>query len=74
MKVTFFKPFYGNYWIIDLAPDYSYAVVGEPSRKYLWILSRSPQMDAETYSEITQRVQKLGYNPAKLIKTPQPQH
>ena len=39
LKVAFFKPFYRRYWIIDLAVDYSYAVVGEPSRKYLWILS-----------------------------------
>ncbi len=70
-KVAFFKPFYGKYWIIDLAADYSYAVVGEPRRKYLWILSRSPQMSGETYDKIARRVQELGYAAAKLIKTPQ---
>jgi len=74
LKVAFFKPFYGNYWIIDLAPDYSFAVVGEPSRKYLWILSRSPQMGEETYKEITRRVQELGYDPIKLIKPLQSQN
>ncbi|HMW38503.1 MAG: lipocalin family protein [Saprospiraceae bacterium] len=39
----------GKYWINDLAPDYSYAVVGHPNRKYLWILSRTPQMDQSVY-------------------------
>src|SRR5664279_4734108 len=73
MKVAFFKPFYGKYWIIDLATDYSYAVVGEPTRKYLWVLSRTPQMSGETYEKITRRVEELGYDPAKLIKTPQSQ-
>jgi apolipoprotein D and lipocalin family protein len=74
LKVAFFKPFYGNYWIIDLASNYSYAVVGEPSRKHLWILSRTPTMAEETYGEITRRVQELGYDTAKLIKTPQSQN
>src|SRR5579885_1618390 len=41
LAVTFFWPFYGKYWVIDLGQDYEYAVVGEPSRKYLWILSRT---------------------------------
>ena len=45
LKVWFFWPFKGNYWIIDLDPDYQWAVVGEPSRKYLWILSRTPTME-----------------------------
>ena len=73
LKVTFFKPFYGKYWVIDLAADYSYAVVGEPTRKYLWILSRTPRMSAETYGKISQRVRELGYDPAKLIQTAQSQ-
>jgi len=71
LKVTFFWPFSGDYWIIDLAPDYSYAVVGEPSRKYLWILSRTPQMDDTTYREITERIRFLGYDPTRLLKTKQ---
>jgi apolipoprotein D and lipocalin family protein len=52
LKVQFFWPFKGNYWIIDLADDYSYAVVGDKSRKYLWILSRTPQMEKKIYDEI----------------------
>jgi apolipoprotein D and lipocalin family protein len=73
LKFAFFKPFYCKNRIIDLAPDYSYAVVGESSRRYLWILSRAPQMSGETYEKITRRVQERGYDPAKLIKTPQSQ-
>lgn len=69
LKVTFFWPFYGSYWIIDLAPDYSYAVVGEPSRKYLWILSRTPALEGGTQQKIHGRLRELGYDPAKLIET-----
>lgn len=48
LKVQFFWPFKGKYWIIDLADDYSYAVVGHPNRKYLWILSRTSKMNEST--------------------------
>ncbi len=51
LKVTFFWPFFGDYWIIDLSPNYEYAVIGEPSRKYLWILSRTAKMDDKLYTE-----------------------
>jgi len=69
LKVTFFWPFSGNYWIIDLAPDYSYAVVGEPDRKYLWILSRSSHLTESVYGQIVTRVRELGYDPSLLMKT-----
>ena len=49
LKVTFVWPFYGDYWIINLGKDYDYAVVGTPNRKYLWILSRTPQMDDKLF-------------------------
>lgn len=71
LKVTFFWPFSGNYWIIDLDPDYQYAVVGEPNRKYLWILSRTPTLDERTYSAILARIRNAGYDPERLLKTPQ---
>jgi apolipoprotein D and lipocalin family protein len=71
LKVTFFWPFSGNYWIIDLAPYYSYAVIGEPGRKYLWILSRTSLLTESTYGEIVTRVRELGYDPSKLTKTKQ---
>jgi apolipoprotein D and lipocalin family protein len=71
LKVTFFWPFSGDYWIIGLSPDYRYALVGEPARKYLWILSRTPEMDEATYKEVLEEIRAAGYDPAKLIKTRQ---
>ncbi len=67
LKVTFFWPFYGDYWIIDLDPQYRWAVVGEPHRKYLWILSRTPQMDAATLNQIKSRLPQKSYDPNKLV-------
>lgn len=65
-----FLPFvWGDYWIIELAPDYSYAVVGEPGRKYLWILSRTPQMDENILQELIRRAAAQGYDVGPLIKT-----
>ena len=74
LKVTFFWPFYGDYWVIGLSPDYQYAIVGEPSRKYLWILSRTPSMEETTYQEVLRQVETLGYQPGKLQKTNQSVH
>jgi apolipoprotein D and lipocalin family protein len=71
LKVWFFWPFKGNYWIIDLHPDYQWAVVGEPSRKYLWILSRTTTMDDTVYQGILERLPLKGYDPEKLQKTEQ---
>lgn len=71
LKVQFFWPFKGAYWIIDLADDYSYAVVGHPNRNYLWILSRTPKMDPVVYNQIIARVQAKGFNIEKLQKTVQ---
>ena len=45
LKVSFFWPFYGDYWILDLAEDYSWVIIGEPTGKYLWILARNPILD-----------------------------
>ncbi len=73
LKVTFFWPFYGNYWIIELDPEYRWAVVGEPGRKYLWILAREPHLDDELYNRIAERIRTQGYELAGLIKTPQGQ-
>ncbi len=71
LKVTFFWPFSGDYWIIDLDSGYRYAVVGEPNRKYLWILSRTPQLESQQYERILGTIRAAGYDPDKLIKTPQ---
>ena len=71
LKVQFFWPFRGDYWIIDLGEDYNYAVVSDPSKKYLWILSRTPKMAGEKYSEIIVRLNQMGFNIAKLHVTEQ---
>jgi apolipoprotein D and lipocalin family protein len=62
---------WGDYWILDLDKDYNYAVVGDPDRDYLWILSRTPELDTATYEDILDKVENMGFNPNKLIKTPQ---
>lgn len=69
LKVSFFWPFWGDYWVIELGPDYRYAVVGHPDRDYLWILSRSPSMDDATYQGIERRLKDQDYDPGRLIQT-----
>ena len=69
LKVWFFWPFKGNYWIIDLDPKYQWAVVGEPKRRYLWVLSRTPMMDENLYQEILSRLSLKGYDPSRLRRT-----
>jgi apolipoprotein D and lipocalin family protein len=71
LKVTFFWPFSGDYWIIDLDPEYRWAVVGEPGRRYLWVLSREPQLDAALYQQIVERAKQRGFDTGKLLKTRQ---
>lgn len=69
LEVSFFRPFWGDYWIIDLAGDYSHAVVGHPGRDYLWILARTPAMDEATYQGIVTRLQAQGYETSRLVRT-----
>jgi apolipoprotein D and lipocalin family protein len=57
--------------VIDLGPNYEYSVVGDPDRKYLWILSREPKINDPVYSEIIRRVEEQGFDSGKLIKTAQ---
>jgi apolipoprotein D and lipocalin family protein len=69
--LSIFPFVWGKYWIIDLAPDYSYAVIGEPSREYLWILSRTPALPQEVYSALLERIRNQGYDPSALVMTKQ---
>jgi apolipoprotein D and lipocalin family protein len=69
LRVTFFWPFYGDYWIIDLDPEYRWAVVGEPDRKYLWILAREPDMEESLYRSIVARALTKGYELNEIVKT-----
>lgn len=69
IKVSFFWPFSGDYWIIDLGENYEYAVVGHPNPKYLWILSRIPEMDETIYNRILEKLRNQFYDVNKLMKT-----
>ena len=71
LKVSFFRPFYGNYWVLMLDEKYQYAVIGEPSREYFWILSRTKTLDEDIKKKILLEMPKLGYQENMLIW---PQH
>ena len=73
LKVQFFWPFSGAYWIIELDGNYQYAVVGHPNRNYLWILCRKPRMDEGLYDSLLARIRDVhGYDINKIKKTLQP--
>jgi apolipoprotein D and lipocalin family protein len=62
LKVSFFGPFYGDYWVLDRADDYSWSIVGEPSGRYLWILTRTAKPDSQARAMLEARVKALGYD------------
>jgi len=68
LKVSFFRPFWGNYYIIDLDEDYKWVLVGEPSRKYLWVLSREKTMNKEIYSSLLKTAEENGFDISKLLQ------
>jgi apolipoprotein D and lipocalin family protein len=68
LKVSFFWPFSGDYWILDVGPDYEYAMVGEPGRNYLWILSRKPVMEPATFEKLVNKAKSLGFDTSRLIR------
>lgn len=69
--LSFLPNVWGDYWILGLAPDYGYAVVGDPDRRYLWILSRAPSLDEARYSEALETARKNGFDVTRLVKTRQ---
>jgi len=71
LKVQFLWPFRGDYYIIDLADDYRYVVVGHPGRDYLWILSREPYMTNDTYTRLVEIIKGKGFDVGRLQKTEQ---
>lgn len=71
LKVTFFWPFYGNYWIIDLDEDYQFALVGDPSHKYLWILCRQKLMEEENYFRLLETAKMNGFDTSRIQKIDQ---
>jgi apolipoprotein D and lipocalin family protein len=62
---------WGDYWVIDLDDDYQLAAVSEPSREYLWVLSRTPKVDANTYNALLKRLSAQGFDLSKLERSPQ---
>lgn len=72
LKVSFFGPFFSDYWVLDRAEDYSWSLVGEPEGRYLWILSRTPQIDDALLQDLLGRLRAIGYNTDALYFTPQP--
>ncbi len=73
LKVSFFWPFRSDYWVIGLADDYAWAVVGNPNRKYLWVLSRTPRLPPEQLERALQAASAQGYDLTQLKYTPQGQ-
>ncbi len=72
LKVSFFGPFYfGDYWVLDHADDYSWSIVGEPSGKYLWILTRQAHPSDATRDSLVARAKTLGYDIRLLHLTAQ---
>lgn len=70
LKVSFFGPFFvGDYWVLDHAPDYSWSIVGEPSGRYLWLLSRTANPSAEARRTIMERARTLGYDLSLVRET-----
>lgn len=58
---------WADYWVLALDPDYQWSLVGEPDRKYLWILARSPSMDAALFASLKQRAEEMGYDLSDLV-------
>ena len=77
LKVKFYVPPFlpiipvtGDYWVLFIDDDYQYALIGQPSRRYLWILSRQNRLDEEIFNELVQKAKDVGYDVSKLHKTP----
>jgi len=67
LKVTFFWPFAGDYWIIDLDPDYRWAIVGTPSRENLWLLSRTPKIDVTLLQQLLAAAKAKGFDTGRML-------
>jgi apolipoprotein D and lipocalin family protein len=72
LSVTFFWPFSGDYWILGLGDDYGYAVVGSPDRRFLWILSRNPEMPEALWGRVLEEVRRQGFDPGRLVRSNRP--
>ena len=71
LKVTFFWPFAGNYYIMALDEGYAYALVGDPSRKYLWVLARTKTLEESIYSELMALAKNKGFDVEQVMRIDQ---
>jgi len=71
LLVSFFWPFYGDYWVLDLDEDYQRVLIGTPSRDYAWVLSRTPQLDEAQLQRLLDKAASLGFDKAAFKRTPQ---
>jgi apolipoprotein D and lipocalin family protein len=71
LKVSFFWPVKGHYWILDLDPDYNWALSGTPNLANLWVLSRTPQLEQDILDRLIDHASRLGFNTTKIAYTPQ---
>ena len=67
LEVSFFGPFWGDYWVLERAEDYSWSIVGEPEGRYLWLLTRAETITPDQRSDFESRIVRLGYRPAELV-------
>lgn len=76
LQVSFFRPFYGDYWILELDPEYRWVLVGEPGRNYAWVLAREPKLDDATLEALLTRASALGFDRQAFLRTlhTQPMH
>jgi len=80
VSVLGWRPFWGDYWVIGLDPDYRWAVVGSPDRQYGWVLARTPGLDDAAFARIREIIERNGYawsrfepsHPALTLKRPAP--
>jgi apolipoprotein D and lipocalin family protein len=72
LKVSFFGPFYGDYWVLDHADDYNWSIVGESSGRYLWILARTSNPSEADVADLIARARAMGYDTSMLFRTVQP--
>ncbi|HSJ82066.1 MAG TPA: lipocalin family protein [Thiobacillus sp.] len=73
LRVSFFRPFYGDYWILELDPDYRWVLVGEPGRNYAWVLAKEPVLDEATLEKLLARATALGFERQAFVRTPHTQ-
>lgn len=71
LKIQFFWPFFSDFWILEVSPDYAYAALGGESRKQAWVMSRTPTMPHDVYAGIVERLRARGYDTSKLLKVDQ---